>query len=643
MKETITGGTPAGVRRRYGVIAIALLVAVLVGESGYRIGLLDTVENVYSDLWHRVSGVRYAPRNVVIVTVDDRSLAEHSDDPLVFWTPLFARAAAVLRKAGAAAIGVDFLFAITPENWIRKLNLTQADSLQNYDLAFRQELNTGKIVLVGAITRGNPGEPDTLLLAHTDYLLSLPEVDLVSHVGFADLVTDQDGGVRRYEIVPRINLPPEQAAGAPRLTLGALLAVRASGQSASAREWQIGNRAIHADRAGSISYAGPPGTIPRVPISRLLAKDAGNDPAVQALRGKAIIIGGEFRGMNDIHFTPYSSSLTGKGGGLMSGPEIQANITETLLSGKVTEPVPDWLRWLLIVLLAGSTVWIYQSLSPWAGLGVLAGAAVLSLALAFLAFQAFWLLPAAHVQSGLLAAYVLTFGARLTREEREKARMRTMFEGYVSDSVVQMLLSSERPLDLGGQSMHVTVLFSDIRNFTTITEKLTAHETVEFLNVYFEKVIAVICEEGGRVDKFIGDAVMAEFGVPYPFPDHALQALRAASRMSKVAEEFKGWMRNRFSERDIPDFFIGIGIHTGEAVVGNIGSDARMEFTAIGDTVNVASRLEGETKTLNCVIVASADTVRAAGDKVQTGRHDTLKVKGRLEPIEVYEVISIRA
>lgn len=642
MKETSAGGTPSELRRRYRLFLITLLIAVLVAETGYRFGLLATVENVYSDLWHRVSGVRYKPRNVVLVTVDDRSLAEHSDDPLVFWTPLFARAAAVLRQAGVATIGVDFLFAITPENWIRKLNLPQADSLQNYDLAFRQELNAGKMILVGAITRGNPGEPDALLLAHTDYLLSLPGVDLVSSIGIADLVTDQDGGVRRYEIAPRMNLPAALAAGAPRLTLGALLAVRAAGLSASAAEWQLGDRRITADRTGSISYAGPPGTIPRVPISRLLASDAGNDPAVQALRGKVVIIGGEFRGMNDIHFTPYSSSLTGKGGGLMSGPEIQANIAETLLSGRATAPVPEWLRWLLFALLAGSTAWIYRRLSPWTGLGVLAGAAALSLALAFLAFQAFWLLPAAHLQSGLLTAYVMAFGARLTREEREKARMRTMFEGYVSDSVVRMLLNSERPIDLGGQSMQITVLFSDIRNFTTITEKLTAHETVEFLNAYFERVINVIREEGGRVDKFIGDAVMAEFGVPYPFPDHALQALRAAARMSRVAEEFRDWMRGRFSGRGIPEFAIGIGIHTGEAVVGNIGSATRMEFTAIGDTVNIASRLEGETKALKCVIVASADTVRAAGDRVETGHHDTLKVKGRLEPVEVYEIVNIR-
>jgi len=217
-----------------------------------------------------------------------------------------------------------------------------------------------------------------------------------------------------------------------------------------------------------------------------------------------------------------------------------------------------------------------------------------------------------------------------------------MFEGYVSDDVVNMLLSSGQRLDMGGQSMHITVLFSDIRNFTTITEQLSAHETVEFLNVYFERVINVIRAEGGRIDKFIGDAVMAEFGVPYPFADHPARALRAAAGMRQAAEEFKVWMRSRFPDRNLPEFAVGIGIHTGNAVVGNLGSSKRMEFTAIGDTVNVASRLEGETKTMSCVIVASAETVRAAGDMVVTGRHDTLHVKGRTEAVEVYEILDIK-
>jgi adenylate cyclase len=190
--------------------------------------------------------------------------------------------------------------------------------------------------------------------------------------------------------------------------------------------------------------------------------------------------------------------------------------------------------------------------------------------------------------------------------------------------------------------MHITVLFSDIRNFTTITEKLSAHETVEFLNIYFARIIDVIKAEGGRIDKFIGDAIMAEFGAPFPFADHAVRALRAATHMRQVADEFKEWMQTRFPDRGLPEFGIGIGLHTGNAVVGEIGTERKKEFTAIGDTVNVASRLEGETKTMSCVIVASVETVRAAGDRVVTGRHDKLSVKGRAEPVEVYEILEIK-
>jgi class 3 adenylate cyclase len=628
--------------RRHRFQIFVVIASVLVAEGAYRAGVLGTIERLYSDVWHRASGVRYQPGHVALVVVDDRSLADHGEDPMVFWTPLFARAAATLREAGAAVIGIDFLFAITPEGWIRKLSLEGTEGLRDYDLAFRQELNRGRIVLVGAAVRGNPGEPDGLLLAHSDYLLSLPDADLVSNIGLADLVPDQDGAMRRYEVAPRINLPPDLADGAPRLSLGALLAVRAAGLDVTAEDWQLGRRAIGADEVATISYTGPPGTIPRVSLSRVLAHEALDDPAVRGLRGKVVIVGGDFQGMNDVHSTPYSGWLIGKSGGLMTGVEIQANIVETLLSGRATEAVPAWLRWLLFAVFTGATTWAYQKRSPWAGLGVLGGAAALALLAAFVAFQWFRLVPAAHVQLGLLTAYVMAFGSRLTREEREKARVKAMFKGYVSDSVVEMLLSSDRRLDLQGQSMHITVLFSDIRQFTTISEKLTARETVEFLNTYFAKVIPVVIEEGGRIDKFIGDAVMAEFGVPYPFPDHAVRALRTAVRLREVAKEFQGWMRARFPDRDLPEFAIGVGLHSGNAVVGNLGSEVRMEYTAIGDTVNVASRLEGETKRLNCAIVASADVVREAGATVETGLRETISVKGRVEPVEVHGVVDIR-
>ena len=484
--------------KRYGFQLAVVAASFLVAEASYRFSLLDTVEHVYSDLWHRTSGVRFAPDHVVLVVVDDKSLAEHADDPMVFWTPLFAQAAKTLREVGAAVVGVDFLFALTPEEWINKQHLGLSQALRDYDLGFRQELNQGQMVIVASLVRGNPGEPDGLLLAHPDYLLSLPGTDFSQYVGFADLQSDQDGGIRRYEIAPQANLPADLKAGAPRFALGALVAARAAKADHAAARWQLGGRSIANDHVGVISYSGPPGTITRVSLTRVLAPDAASDPLVQGVRGKAVIIGADFQGMNDVHTTPYSGRLFSGSGGLMAGVEIQANIVETLLSGKATEDITPLLRWLLFAAFIAVTTWTYQMRSPWIGLAILALAFVFSLALSCVVFQRFQLIPAASLHAGLMAAYLLAYSERLTSEEREKARVRKMFAGYVSDDVVEMLLSSEKKLDLQGETATITVLFSDIRSFTTISEKLTAHETVEFLNAYFAKVVAIIQEEGGR-------------------------------------------------------------------------------------------------------------------------------------------------
>ena len=582
-------------RIRFQVFVV--IASVLIAESGHRFEVVMSIENLYSDLWHRFSGVRFTPEHVALVVVDDQSLAEYGDVPMVFWTPLFARAAETLRHVGASVIGIDFLFGFTPEDWINKLNLSGTGALKDYDLGFRQELNKGRIVLVGSTVQGNPGQPDGVLLAHPDYLLSLPNTDFVSSVGFGDLVADQDGGVRRYDVVPHLNLPPDEAEGAPRFALAALLSLRAASLDKTASQWQIANRVISAGDENVITYAGPPGTVPRVSLARVLAPGAEQDPRVRALGGKVVVIGGDFQGMNDVHTTPYSGRLITGGSGLMAGVEIQANIVETILSGRATTEIPDWARWLLFSVLIAATTWAYHLRSPWIGLAELGAALVMSLLIGYAGFQRLWFVPAASLQVGLMAAYLLAFSERLTTEERDQARVKTMFKGYVSDTVVDMLLSSEQKLDLRGQTMQISVLFTDIRQFTTISEQLSARETVEFLNMYYAQVVAIILEEGGRIDKFIGDAVMAEFGVPYPFPDHARRALRTAVRIRDVAQQFQEWMRERFPNRDIPAFRIGVGVHTGDAVVGNVGSEVRMEDTAVGDSVNVASRLESETST----------------------------------------------
>jgi class 3 adenylate cyclase len=260
---------------------------------------------------------------------------------------------------------------------------------------------------------------------------------------------------------------------------------------------------------------------------------------------------------------------------------------------------------------------------------------------AYLAFQADTVLPVAEVQSGLIAAFLLTFVLRLTGEERERSRMRQIFGRYVADDVVNVLLAEDRKLDLAGEMKQVTVLFSDIRGFTTLSEKLTAHEVVEMLNAYFTRVCEPILAEGGTLDKYIGDAVMAVFGSTVSYPDHARRGLKAAIGMQKEAEGFKDWMLKRFPDRGLGEFRIGVGLYTGEALVGNIGAPKRLEFATIGDTVNAASRLEGVTKEMKVVIAAAETTVKAAGDGVKVGKIETMTVKGRAEPIRVYEILGI--
>lgn len=638
-----------GQARRTGVLCLLLsLAAFIAAECVHLTGASAALDRVYTDSWHRLSGQRYEARHTALVVVDEASLARYPDDPLVFWAPLFARAAKTLREAGATVVGLDFVFSVTPEKWLARLDLPPSESLRQYDLAFRRELNLGHIVMAGAIAHGGRDTPDNLLLPHADYLLSLPATDIAGGIGLADLETDADGVVRRFRLTPQMNLPAALASGAPRLSFAALLAVRAAKLSPAANHWQWRGLQFSTASSPLISYGGPPGSMPRVSFQQLLQPGALADPAIQALRGKVVIIGADYLGMNDVHETPYGRGSTGDGGVIpvrhagMAGAEIQAHIVETLLSGKATHLAPDTVRWALTITLLLAATLLCLRHSPGVGMAVTAAGVLLACALAYGAFQAFWVLPVASMQIALAVAFLLTLGLRLTREERDKAHMRRLFEGYVSDEVVNLLIDSGGKIDPGGQSMHITVLFSDIRNFTTITEKLDAHEVVEFLNAYFARVIEVIQNEGGRIDKFIGDAVMAEFGVPYPFPDHATRALQAALRMRAIADDFRGWMQQRFAGRGLPDFAIGIGLHSGSAVVGNLGSARRMEFTAIGDTVNVASRLEGETKNMGCVILASAQSIAAAGRPLLTGRTEVIHVKGRAESIEVSEVIDFK-
>jgi adenylate cyclase len=610
------------------VAVVALATAFAAGIAGTIWG--RSVESTYYDYWHLLAGKRYEPRHAAFVSMDDETLVALKDDPLAFWAPHFGRAMDTLTRAGAKAVGLDFIYQVSAEAWLRKLNLPDSEISRNYDSPLRAALASGNKILITHLVEMKSGELE-LLTPPLDQLLLLPGG--LHDLGIANLHPDDDKHVRRFYAVMD---PDPKKAG---IGFGMQLALRGAGLDAAANGWEIGGKRIEREVVQRrIGYTGPPGTVPTVSMNALLQPDALDRPEVRALKGKLVVIAANNAGTSDLHFTPYSRGATAN---QMAGGEIHANIVETLLTGRYPRPIGALLEALYVAALMGIAVWYFLKLNAGWGAALGAGLAIAVAVPAFVLFRYDWVLPVAEPQLALLAGYLMTLGLRLTGEERERSRIRQIFGRYVSDEVVAKLLEEGRRPDLGGEALTVTVLFSDIRNFTTMSEKLTAHETVQMLNAYFTRVCEPILAEGGTVDKYIGDAVMAVFGSPVTYPDHARRAVRAALGMAREAEAFRQWMRERFPDRDLPEFAIGVGLFTGEAVIGDIGTPKRKEFTAIGDTVNAASRLEGLTKELQCVVAAAESTVQAAGPGLLTGKQESLKAKGRTKLIQVYEILGI--
>jgi adenylate cyclase len=218
---------------------------------------------------------------------------------------------------------------------------------------------------------------------------------------------------------------------------------------------------------------------------------------------------------------------------------------------------------------------------------------------------------------------------------KERDKLRTTIGKYMTASVMDHIMSGK--VQLGGEMLQVTILFTDIRSFTTISEKMDARALVALLNEYFTEMVGIVMQEQGVVDKYIGDAIMAVFGAPVPKPDDAVHAVRAAVRMRQALVHLNA----RLAERGLAPLRTGIGIHTGEVVAGNIGSDRRMEYTVIGDPVNVASRLESNTKDLGVNVLISEDTYELTKHVVVARPIKALTVKGRARPVTAYEVLGL--
>jgi len=607
--------------RKTGWAVLILILSCGAGLLAAQAGWLTGTDQACYDTWHHLAGRRYPPQHVVIVSIDEETRLAHRDEPLVFWGPHFAKALGVLRQAGAKVMGLDFLFLVTAEAWLKKMAVGDSRASRTFDLPLREQLASGQVVLAGSLVFDAQGQGQ-ILWPPPDYWGALP--GKLDDVGLINFYNDADGVVRQCLAALRDD------AGESGAAFAALLAERLAPLPSPEEPFPR-----------YVGYAGPPGTFPRISFKRLLSPGAASDPDIQKVRGKVVIIGSEVAGSQDIVLTPYARSLLAYPSQMMSGVEMHANIVETLLTGRFPRAVPP--AWRLLALAAASLLatGAFLRLSPLGGLVILLGLCGLAGVLSFLCFLSGRVLPVSAGQLAMGLSYLGTLGWRLTGEERARVRLRRLFGRYVADPVVEQLLQSGKEPDLGGEARQVTVLFLDIHRFTAISERLHPHEVMELLNTFFSRVCEPVWQEGGTVDKFMGDAVMAVFGSPLNLPDHARRALAAALGMVQVVQDFDVWVGRRFPQRGLPRFSAGIGLHSGEAVVGNLGSPRHMDFTAIGDTVNTAARLEGVSKELAWTIAASQATVAAAGPGVVTGRRQEVKVKGRESAVSVFEVLGL--
>jgi adenylate cyclase len=439
----------------------------------------------------------------------------------------------------------------------------------------------------------------------------------VWRLGLDNSVVDADGVLRRYRI--------RQDVGGWRLPS---LAARVSGDIGAVLPDSDTFQMSWPER-GRVRYSY--GQLYRILTEqRPTMADADVQQLDKLLRGKVIVIGSSATSSFDHHLTPLGASYP--------GVDVLATAIDNLLNRHEIQRLSAWWGLLLGSLVIAALAWTFSSHGNPLYIGL--GLALVSLLFLFAMDQAIarlWMLPFA---TPLIFAWIFYLCAALAgflRERRIREQTVSLFQRFLNPQVVKKIVDQGETVEsLSGRTSEISVLFSDIRGFTTLSEMHDPQLVVQLLNRYFDRQVEVIFKHGGTLDKFIGDCIMAFWGAPIDDPHHAKRAVAAALEMEETLLSFQKELLAEDS--DIHNFDVGIGVHSGSAVVGFIGARRKLDYTAIGDTVNLASRVEGLTKDLSRVLV-SRETMLACGDAndLKFELRGSFSVKGRAAEVELYE------
>jgi adenylate cyclase len=615
------------------ILAVTLPVIFVILLLSYYLlvtGALLKADNFILDQFFNFREPINPGKDIVIVALDTASAKAMGRKSADWKRTDYAQAIQNLTEAGADIIAIDILFALPSPN----------DPSQDEALRVAME-NSANVILVSENSEQNRRAP-----------LEIFRQQEIGE-GFLNLFPDEDGVVR--------TAPPPSARTTESGDL--LIDFPFSLQIALARLYPEGNFEVnlkdprwmklgnlqipYPQRRGTdgfyINYTGPSGHFPRIPFYKILKKEFSPDQ----VDGKIVLIGN----MNPFAQDYYPVPIKPKGKQIKSmknvqtieihrmqsmyGVEIHANAIHTILNNRFIVPYP---KWIVSLLLAIFSILAAGVMLGWGKNAFLATGFCLLLALAFVVIQYFEFrsgiyIPGTTIIFSVVAIAAVGLAARQAEEAAEKRRIEQLFGKYVAPSVVQELVRNKNLVQFNGKKERLTIFFSDIRGFTTMSEQMEPEEVSELLNEYFSRMTKLVFKHGGTLDKFMGDCIMAFFGNPIIYPDHAKRAVTMAIEMMQELDSLNKEWADRGKSHSLD---VGIGICTGDVIVGNLGSAEFFDYTVIGDTVNLASRLQSNAK--RSQILISSSTYEEVKDFIQAEALESLIVKGKSQPVDVFIV-----
>ncbi|MBN2301979.1 MAG: adenylate/guanylate cyclase domain-containing protein [Lentisphaerae bacterium] len=622
-----------------------ILVGILSSAVAFALavdGRLQWIENRTWDFRVRsLATVGTATDSIRLILVDQHSLDWVKTEngfgwpwPRTFYEPILG----FCKRAGVKSVTFDILFS-EPSSYGVDDDETLAKAIGDttgYVQAFFLSNEQGSAVTWPADTpnmqtsdvsiSGDASLPQMLRAS-----FPIPEISAQTTVlanSFAE--SDSDAIIRR--ILPFVSFDNRLV---PSVGIGAFLAVYPETPiTITRKDIQIGNRIIPLDSEGCaiLRYRGPTQTHKAVNAAAVIQSELrireGEKPTIAPsfFKDSHVFVGVTAPALLDLKPTPISA--------VFPGVEIQATVFDNLLSNDFMKMV-SWPIVILATLLFSLLSGIVGRLCTTGWQNAMAFVVLLPLPFipGFIAYEKGYWLPVAVQEVGVAMSLVVAVIMNYTLEGRQKRFIKTAFRQYLSPIVIDRLVKNPNHLSLGGELRELSIYFSDVQNFTTISESLTPDKLTALLNEYLTAMTNIILDEGGTVDKYEGDAIIAFWNAPLDLGDHAIRAVRAALRCQKKLAEIRPDLKARYGK----DLFARIGLNTGQVVVGNMGSNQRFDYTFLGDAGNLAARLEGINKQFGTFVMISEYTLAQLNEQFAARELSKVRVVGKAVPVTIYE------